>query len=473
MNKAGESFPFEVTNWNHIPAPRYYDPAFHELEKTHLWPKVWQMACRLEEIPAVGNYVVYRNLNQSIIVIRTAEDTVKAYHNHCRHRGVELVRDRGKARGGFICPFHGWRWNTEGENTFVFAPEAYAPEDLCKDELALVPVRCETWGGCAFINCDPDAPPLIEALGEFAPHMDLFRVADLKVEWWLAAKIPCNWKLAMEAFQEGYHVATTHPQLLMPGVTNLPGGSEWVKNPADAIRGGYWSTVSPNPPGEVEPAAFVEMVIGAMKTLNRGMAGMIAAEEIVVAETLRGIDLPRQPREAAKAWRKAFNAALTGYYAKKGMTIGDLDAIDAAGKATNVNFCFPHFFLLPVHGAASSYRIRPLGPEECLFELWSLKRYPDSEHRPVPVPPVAKPHDDPSWPEIPAQDYSNLPLQQSGLKSGGFEFMRLSRDMEGVISNYHRQIDGYIRGDDQKKLMKSIRKVSGPIDRPVLDLAAE
>ena len=59
------------------------------------------------------------------------------------------------------------------------------------------------------------------------------------------------------------------------------------------------------------------------------------------------------------------------------MDIGDLNQIDEKELASSVNFAFPHYFLLPTYGSASSYRIRPLGPEECLFEFWSLTRYPE------------------------------------------------------------------------------------------------
>ena len=79
------------------------------------------------------------------------------------------------------------------------------------------------------------------------------------------------------------------------------------------------------------------------------------------------------------------------------------------------------------------------------------------------------PHDDPSWPPIPAQDYANLPRQQKGLHSG-FEYMRLSADVEGLISNYQRLIDGYLADLPHDKLVEAVQQVSGPIDVPVRDL---
>src|SRR5262249_23243999 len=145
--------------------------------------------------------------------VRT-KDGIKAYHNACRHRGVQFAKGHGNCKSqGFICPFHGWRWTLDGENTYVHEPKLFSEENLKKAELNLVPCRVETWGGCAFINFDDDAVPLLECIGPLANRFNVRNVEKLKVEWWVSTVLPTNWKLAMEAFMEGYHVMRTHPQL--------------------------------------------------------------------------------------------------------------------------------------------------------------------------------------------------------------------------------------------------------------------
>ena len=62
--------PWAVQTPDRIPKQRYYDPDFYALETELFWPRVWQMACRLEEIPKPGDYVEYEILDQSIIVVR-------------------------------------------------------------------------------------------------------------------------------------------------------------------------------------------------------------------------------------------------------------------------------------------------------------------------------------------------------------------------------------------------------------------
>jgi hypothetical protein len=124
-----------------------------------------------------------------------------------------------------------------------------------------------------------------------------------------------------------------------------------------------------------------------------------------------------------------------------------------------------------MYSSASSYRFRPLGPEETLMEIWSLTRYPEGSAPAKPTPPEAWECDDPRWPPIPAQDFSNLPRQQKGLHARGFEYMRLSERIEGHIANFERTIDGYLAGLPHEKLLGALHSINvNPLDHPVVDI---
>jgi phenylpropionate dioxygenase-like ring-hydroxylating dioxygenase large terminal subunit len=392
------------------------------------------MACRLEEIPEVGDWVEYKNLDKSVVLIRTRSG-VKAFHNACRHRGVKLADGHGSCEvQGFQCPFHGWRWNIDGQNTFVFARQLFDEADLAPEEINLKPCRVEFWGGCAFINYDDDAPPLLDCIKPVAEALDP-RLADkLRVEWWHSAVLPTNWKLAMEAFMEGLHVMRTHPQLQEANLP-LPGYDSYSAprgdGPAPSLEG-------------MSIKKLVEMSINYWAVLSDGMAGMAHANDIAIMNDIKDtIELPDDPQAAMMAWSRTVNEEITKRNRERGVDFPDLNAIPYASP---VQFAFPHYFLLPTFGNMASYRIRPLTPETCLFEIWSLVLYPEGEERPRPVAPVPMRHDDQRFPLIPQQDYSNLPLQQQGLHAGGFEFMRLSPQVEGMISNYQRLVDGFLGG---------------------------
>jgi phenylpropionate dioxygenase-like ring-hydroxylating dioxygenase large terminal subunit len=426
-----------------VPVRRYYDPDFYAMECELLWPRVWQMACRLDEIPRAGDFVEYENTGQSVVVVRTGPEEIKAYHNACRHRGVKLVEGQGTLKDGFICPFHGWCWGLDGRNTYVLQPELFAEGNLETADIGLVECRAETAAGCVFINLDDGAPPLRESIEPFATIADAWHAESLKVEWWFSARLPVNWKLAMEAFMEGWHTTETHPQLVAP---------------------------VPRRSGLSASQALIDGQIHHMRVLSEGMAGMTHEKDVRVAEGLRDLELPADPTLANQIWRTRLNDAVVEWNRTAGMDIPDLNGIDAAGIGSPVDFCFPHYFILPTYSSASSYRARPLGPEETLFEIWSLTRYPDVMDRPRPVRPEPMAPNDPRWPQIPGQDFSNLPRQQKGLHCQGFEYMRLAEQVEGLIGSYQRLIDGYLAGFGYDKLLPAQQKVNGSFNVPSVDL---
>jgi hypothetical protein len=80
------------------------------------------------------------------------------------------------------------------------------------------------------------------------------------------------------------------------------------------------------------------------------------------------------------------------------------------------------------------------------------------------------PPDSKTFPPISQQDFENIPKQQVGLRAPGFEYMRLSKKVEGLISNYQRIVDGYIAGVDPKKLAKATNVLGGNFDGPIAEL---
>jgi len=449
-----DQVPFRVTDPELIPTERYYDEEFFRLEKEKLWPHVWQMACRLEEIPNVGDYVEYTILDKSVIVVNT-KNGVKAFHNACRHRGVRLATGPGNcARTGFICPFHGWRWNAEGQNTFVFGKQIFSDELLDHAEIDLPPVRVEFWAGCAFINFDDEAPALLDSLGPVVETLNARNVDKLKMDWWYGTILPTNWKLAMEAFMEGYHVMKTHPQLhyIMPG-------NSYGRDVDEAA-----------PVGHLDGRQMVGRMVDFYARLSSGMAGMVHETEVAVLEKLRDMDVPEDPMAALGAFLARAQQEVTADGFARGAPMFDIPTVNQEKPFHDVEFMFPHFFLLPSFAAMSSYRIRPLTAETCLFEIWSLVLRPEDQPYDTPKGPTMLPYDSPDFPEIPMQDYSNLPLQQLGLHAGQFRFMRLSKEQEGMISNYQRLIDGYIAGLDAETLRKGQTVVNSGYNAPILDI---
>jgi carnitine monooxygenase subunit len=197
---------------------------------------------------------------------------------------------------------------------------------------------------------------------------------------------------------------------------------------------------------------------------------MIQAKEIEIARKLLDVDLPEDQNQAVMRWYCLVQDQITKQLRARGEPVPDLNAVAASAPLQGVEFMFPHYFLLPYFTSMASYRVRPLGPEKCLFELWSLTFYPEGQEPKPLMEPVMLPYNSKKFPPIPQQDYSNIPLQQRGLHGGGFEFMRLAKDVEGLISNYQRLIDGYIAGVTPEKLAKANHLLGGNFDGKIAEL---
>ena len=194
-----------------IPPGRYTDPAFFELEKERIFDRAWLYAASTWDFPEVGSFKVFDNMGRTpILLIRGADDEVRAFYNTCQHRGAPVVAtETGTIPGGRLrCQFHSWTYDLEGTLVAIPGPRDFSPNlDKCKHNLK--PVRCESWNGFVFINLGDDAPDLRTWLGPMVEDMD-----------WIDGMRPvitqvqiadCNWKIAIEAFVEVYHVTTIHP----------------------------------------------------------------------------------------------------------------------------------------------------------------------------------------------------------------------------------------------------------------------
>jgi phenylpropionate dioxygenase-like ring-hydroxylating dioxygenase large terminal subunit len=317
-----------------------------------------------------------------------------------------------------------------------------------------------------WINHDDDAPSVKESLGPVADRLEAHNMQHLKAEWAYGTVLPANWKIAMEAFMEGYHVMQTHPQLHKPmqGIYHDPFDPDVVlrkEGSANARRVAV---------DGVTTQEAVNMQIHHLELLSDGMAGMVHAKEVEIASQVSPEGLSDDPNIAVPQWYAKVMQAISENLRAKGEPVPDLLAVAQSAPINAVEFLFPHYFLLPIFSSMSAYRIRPLGPESCFFELWSLTFYPEGEEPDPVMEPIVLPFDSPDFPPIPRQDYSNIPLQQKGLHATGFEFMRLSKDMEGLIGNFQRILDGYLAGVPQEKLATAQHHLGGNFDGPIVEL---
>src|ERR1700722_79813 len=150
-----------------VPAGRYYDPQFYELEQQYLWRKTWLHAGHVSELPTVGSYKLFEQLGLSIIISRGLDGEIRAFHNICRHRASALLLETKGVARRFVCPYHAWGYSLDGRLTAV--PREHDFPCLDKSKRGLLPVRCETMRGMIFLNLDERA----QSLADFFPPIEL------------------------------------------------------------------------------------------------------------------------------------------------------------------------------------------------------------------------------------------------------------------------------------------------------------
>ena len=210
-----------------LPIEPYISEEFFERERAKIFKRMWLYIGRAERIPKPGDYFTQTieavrtkkdGTSPSFIVCRDKNGEVRAFYNTCQHRGTTVVWDNYQTwdsshRRYFACRFHGWVYDTDGSLKSV--PDEKQFCNLNKAERGLKSVHCAVWKDFIFINVDPE--PRQTLLEQIKPHAELlkdFPFEKMRKRGIWSATVDVNWKVAIDAFQEGYHVNTVHAATL-------------------------------------------------------------------------------------------------------------------------------------------------------------------------------------------------------------------------------------------------------------------
>ena len=417
-----------------IPRARYTDAAFAALEFDRLWSRVWQVACREEEVAEVGAFCEYLIGDQSILVVRSEPEAIRAFHNSCLHRGTRLGEGTGAFEDGCIrCRYHAWQYDLEGRLLVVVDRDEFdpIPSDLC-----LASVRVERWGGFVWVCLDPDAAPLLEYLDPLPTLLAPYHLDRLRLRTYLSTVLPANWKVAVDAFNEGYHVQGTHPQLL-PWTDDVSLDYEPL-----GIHAHYGRL--PTARRELRPSPRLGLKDGEydegeiLENFIRGLGGLFYKDERSLVEEVRA--LPSDGATMLSRYQKGRRALLEA----RGVDVEPFSD-DQLTSADDVYF-FPNMVGPIYPGTAILFRVRPNGvdPDSCIKDTWFLEwPDPDKPTKRVERRFFSDWHER-DWGEITNQDYSNMEHVQIGMKSRGGGSFRLNRRQEVNLLHMHQVIDRYL-----------------------------
>ena len=416
-----------------VPFTRYYDRRWAELERDRLWRKVWQVACREEDLPTVGDRLEYLVGTLSYVIVRAGTDDFRAFHNSCRHRGTRLCDGVGTGMS-LRCPFHGWEWTLDGRLKHI--PSRWDFAHVRGNEYGLTEIKVGRWGGFIFIHPDSDAPPLQAALGVLPEHFVSSPLEDHYTAVHVRKHLRANWKIAMEAFLESYHVIETHREAL-----GFTGDASTQYDIWDDGRAHISRLITPS--GVPSPHLGDEASLTQAADLTFG----------AFALGMPGVQVPRYDpaansslRAQVAQWRRETLGAAVGRNLS--------DTSDAAMVDSIQYWMFPNFCPWWGEGLPLVYQFLPYAddPDQSIMEVRLMLPKPGAD---APTPARAPirhiaPHE--RFGESPElgilsiifdQDAGNLERLQAGIKAAlpSKAFATFGRYQESRIQHFHEILD--------------------------------
>ena len=206
-----------LPNWDRsgLPGWAYFSEDLFKLEQEVLFRQHWQLAGHVNALTEIGSYLTLDIANERGLIIRGADDKIRAFHNLCRHRGSRVVADeKGKCNKSIVCPYHGWVYDLDGSIRGIARQETFPEID--RDKFGLIPLNMEIWHGFVFVKFKHSEQPSVkDIMARFEYEISDYGLKDMipipESEW--SETVDVNWKAVRDVDNEGYHVKQAHPGL--------------------------------------------------------------------------------------------------------------------------------------------------------------------------------------------------------------------------------------------------------------------
>tara|TARA_Y100000385_G_C13090086_1_gene638305 strand:- start:1064 stop:2236 length:1173 start_codon:yes stop_codon:yes gene_type:complete len=200
-------YPFETIE---LDVRQYTDESWFQYEKEQIFDDVPIVVGFSSMLKNSGDHFTFDHLDKPLLIVRAKDGQVKCFLNVCRHRGVRLSNaDKISQTKTFSCQYHHWTYDLNGSLIFVPAEEGFPGFDKSCRSLKEVPIK--EAHGLIWVNPNLDSRiDIQDFLGNIAVDLEEFGLNE--GYFFKQSKHVCkaNWKLHIEAFQDGYHVTRLH-----------------------------------------------------------------------------------------------------------------------------------------------------------------------------------------------------------------------------------------------------------------------
>ncbi len=421
------------TTATRIPASRYTSPDWSKLERERLWTRTWQIACTEDCVPKPGDHWLYEIAGLSIVIIRGDDGRLRAFQNACPHRGSALIDGSGRGLEQIRCRYHAWCFDLEGHLTRI-SPQGEAATRAeqavsLRNGIGLTSIALDTWGGFVFVNPDAGAEPLDAYLESLPRELAWVGMEHFSSDRFMTVELECNWKTAIDAFLETYHLHVVHPQMLAIAdevhtpITLYDKHTKFVQPyglPSPRLRDG------------ANDQAIWEAFVA-----NLGHRMGIPFAEAATPGTHPAIPPGSTMRDVLVERIRAHLSTLGSLY----------DELDDHHVIDDFHYhIFPNAVFNVFAGWFGLIRTRPGStPDRCFLDMWNfdLRSQVHRENHPVPKEVQLSAEELPSLGPVMMQDLTLLPRIQQGLSQPGLGLLRLT-PAESRIGRMHEVLDRYL-----------------------------
>jgi choline monooxygenase len=201
-----------VSQASTIPGAWYTDERIAELERKTVFSRIWQMAGRVEQVAAPGQYITAEVAGEPVLVVRGQDGKLRGFFNVCRHHAAAVMTEPCGTAARLQCPYHGWTYGLDGSLKGV--PDFEGVENFDRKQNGLVPLSVDVWEKFVFVHLDPNPLPLAEHLGDMVEQFKPLHLEQLHFAGRREFVIDCNWKIFVDNYLDGgYHVPYLHKGL--------------------------------------------------------------------------------------------------------------------------------------------------------------------------------------------------------------------------------------------------------------------
>jgi choline monooxygenase len=221
-----------------LPAACYTGPAFADAERSAVFGRGWQLLAHAAQLASAGDHVPAAIAGVPLLLVRGDGGRLRALHNVCRHRAGPLADCDGRGAKQLVCRYHGWRYALDGR--LLGAPDMGRARGFDVGAIRLPQARIAQWQGLVFAALDDAAPPFEDLVDGIDARLADRGLAGYAFDRRVAYEVACNWKVYVDNYLEGYHVARVHPTLapLLDAARYATSLARWSSLQASPLAGG-------------------------------------------------------------------------------------------------------------------------------------------------------------------------------------------------------------------------------------------